>query len=144
MWQMLKDIWPLVRELGPKVWSTLREVFLARWSDPLKRWALTGDIIKTILIAILGGLLYYSVQGNVELVAQNQVLSERIELMLDEKLKLEGTCAVNAPKQQEYKALEDRLRAVNSELFDVKEQLELCTTDKVDSVNRRLRELTRK
>lgn len=140
----LSQLWAFLKELWPHVWPSIKEFFRSLWNNPISRRKLLENSFKNIIIIGLVVGIYYSTDNNVKLSKENVVLLMRLETMMQEKLELENSCAREAPKQQEYNALEQRIKTANQKILDLEQKLELCTLDKADSVNRRLRELNRR
>lgn len=131
-------------EASPNVIAFFRETATGWFRHPHFRNRFMGAMGRYFVIALLIVALWYTITINLELAENNGVLNERLTVLLNEKLTLEGTCAIEAPKQQEYAALERRLASAHELIRNQKEMLDLCTTNQADSVNRRLRDIGRK
>lgn len=131
-------------EASPNVIAFFKETATGWFRHPHFRNRIMRTFGRYSLIVLLIGALWYTVTLNLELAENNGVLNERLTVLLNEKLNLEQTCAREAPRQQEYAALERRLQTAHETIRNQKEMLDLCTTNQADSVNRRLRDIGRK
>lgn len=131
-------------EAFPNIVAFFKETVTGWFRHPHFRNRFMGTMGRYSVIVLLIAALWYTITINLELAENNGVLNERLTVLLNEKLALEETCAREAPKQQEYAALERRLALAHETIRNQKEMLDLCTTNQADSVNRRLRDIGRK
>lgn len=141
MIETLLGIIKALLEAFPNVLAFLKETVTGWFKHPHFRNRFTAVVGRYSLILALVGGLWYTINVNLKMAETNGILNEKISVLLKEKMTLEGTCAIEAPKQQEYAALERRLAVAHDTIRSQKEMLELCTTNQADAVNRRLREL---